>query len=80
MAKCPASCADFDGSGAVWFKIDEAGLLSGTINKGEWGNGIILKTLKWTTTIPASLTPGNYIIRVRTYIYDRFLYISTVNH
>ncbi|KAH0610638.1 uncharacterized protein H6S33_012165 [Morchella sextelata] len=63
MAKCPASCADFDGSGAVWFKIDEAGLLSGTINKGEWGNGIILKTLKWTTTIPASLTPGNYIIR-----------------
>lgn len=23
MAKCPGSCADFDGSGNVWFKIDQ---------------------------------------------------------
>ncbi|KAL0640606.1 hypothetical protein Q9L58_000270 [Maublancomyces gigas] len=65
MAKCPSSCSTFDGSGAVWFKIDEAGLLSGTVNKGSWGNGVILSTLKWTTTIPASLAPGNYLIRVR---------------
>jgi len=63
LAKCPGDCANFDGSGAVWFKIDEAGLLSGTVNKGEWGNGVVLKTLKWTTTIPASLAAGNYIIR-----------------
>jgi len=63
MAKCPGSCSGFDGSGAVWFKIDEAGLLSGTVNKGKWGNGVVLDTLKWTSTIPASLAPGNYIIR-----------------
>ncbi|RPA97259.1 hypothetical protein L873DRAFT_1829131 [Choiromyces venosus 120613-1] len=59
----PGDCASFDGSGAVWFKIDEAGLLSGTLNKGEWGNGVILKTLKWTTAIPSVLVAGNYIIR-----------------
>lgn len=64
MARCPASCSTFDGSGAVWFKIDEAGLLSGTVNKGSWGNGVILSTLRWTTTIPATLAPGNYLIRV----------------
>ena len=66
MAKCPGSCADFDGSGNVWFKIDQAGLLSGTVNKGEWGNGVVLDTLQWTSTIPASLAPGNYLIRVRS--------------
>ncbi|KAI5795398.1 glycosyl hydrolase family 61-domain-containing protein [Peziza echinospora] len=63
LAKCPGECNGFDGSGAVWFKIDEAGLLSGTVNKGKWGNGVILDTLQWTTTIPASLVAGNYIIR-----------------
>lgn len=64
LARCPDSgCTGWDGSGKVWFKIDEAGLLSGTINKGEWGNGIVLKTLKWTTKIPATLKPGNYLIR-----------------
>jgi len=64
LARCPGdSCANYDGSGANWFKIDEAGLLSGTINKGRWGNGIVLETLKWESTIPATLRPGAYLIR-----------------
>jgi cellulase len=63
LSKCPGSdCSSYDGSGD-WFKIDEAGLLSGTISKGEWGNGIVLKTLKWESTIPASIQSGAYLIR-----------------
>lgn len=86
MAKVGSAFASADGSGAVWFKIDEGGewakfnrdygaavtenpfyigLLSGTVNKGTWGLGTVLKTLQWTTTIPATLAPGNYLIRVR---------------
>ena len=33
--------------------------LSGT----SWGTNDVLKTLKWTSTIPQSLAPGNYLIR-----------------
>ncbi|OAL03566.1 hypothetical protein IQ06DRAFT_333607 [Phaeosphaeriaceae sp. SRC1lsM3a] len=63
MAKCPGSCDSFDGSGKVWFKIDQEGLVSGTQNAGVWAGDSILDTLVWTSTIPASLAPGNYLIR-----------------
>jgi hypothetical protein len=33
---------------------------------GSWGAGIVLKDLAWTSTIPAGLAPGNYLIRVST--------------
>ncbi|KAH7072414.1 glycosyl hydrolase family 61-domain-containing protein, partial [Paraphoma chrysanthemicola] len=63
MAKCPGSCDSWDGSGKVWFKIDEEGLVSGTEYAGIWAGDAILDTLIWNTTIPASLVPGNYLIR-----------------
>ncbi|KAF2035251.1 hypothetical protein EK21DRAFT_55134 [Setomelanomma holmii] len=63
MAKCPGSCDSFDGSGKVWFKIDQEGLVSGTQNAGIWAGDTILDTLVWTSTIPATLAPGNYLIR-----------------
>ncbi|KAH3915546.1 hypothetical protein HBI56_148730 [Parastagonospora nodorum] len=63
MAKCPGDCNSFDGSGKVWFKIDQEGLVSGTENAGVWAGDTILDTLLWTSTIPASLAPGNYLIR-----------------
>jgi len=63
LSRCPSNdCSNYDGSGD-WFKIDQAGMLSGTISKGEWGNGIVLKTGKWETTIPANLQAGAYLIR-----------------
>ncbi|KAF2489221.1 hypothetical protein BU16DRAFT_553388 [Lophium mytilinum] len=64
LAKCPAAgCNSWDGSGTVWFKIDQAGLISGTQNAGIWAGDQITDTLNWTTTVPASLTPGEYLIR-----------------
>jgi hypothetical protein len=44
-------------------KIDQEGLVSGTQNSGIWAGDEILDTLFWTSTIPASLAPGNYLIR-----------------
>ena len=50
-----------------WFKIDEAGLLSGTIGDGYWASGkMIDQNSSWTTTIPASVPSGNYLIRFET--------------
>ncbi|KAF9555146.1 cellulose-growth-specific protein [Agrocybe pediades] len=63
MAKCPGSCTSANSASLQWFKIDEAGLLSGTLAKGQWGNGIVMQKLEWTSTIPASLAPGEYLIR-----------------
>ncbi|KAH8099847.1 cellulose-growth-specific protein [Cristinia sonorae] len=64
MASCGApTCDSVRSSGLQWFKINEAGLLSGTVYKGSWANGQVLNSLEWTATIPASLRPGAYLIR-----------------
>jgi hypothetical protein len=34
MANCGGNCANFDGSGNVWFKINAVGLVSGTLSGG----------------------------------------------
>ena len=48
----------------VQFKIDQAGLISGTVYSGTWASGqMIANNNSWTTTIPASLTPGEYMLR-----------------
>ena len=50
-----------------WFKIDEAGLLNGTIGDGYWGAGkMIDQNSSWTTTIPSTVPSGNYLIRFET--------------
>ncbi|KAF2271455.1 uncharacterized protein EI97DRAFT_428197 [Westerdykella ornata] len=58
-----SGCNNWDGAGKVWFKIDHQGLVSGTQNAGIWAGDAIVDTLNWTTTIPASLAPGEYLIR-----------------
>lgn len=64
MARCPSSgCNSWDGAGKVWFKIDHAGLISGTQNAGKWAGDQIVDTLDWTTTVPKNLAPGEYLIR-----------------
>ena len=64
MAQCPGSCTTTTPSGAAWFKIAQAGLLSGTLTTGLWGQGqLVNDNSSWTTTIPANLAPGNYLLR-----------------
>lgn len=64
MAKCPGACSSFDGSGAVWFKIDQKGLESGTLSGGHWAMAdLIASNSSWTSTIPSTLPAGNYLLR-----------------
>lgn len=68
LAQCPGStCTGVNSATLKWFKIDEAGLLSGTIGDGYWAAGkMIDQNSTWTTTIPASVPSGNYLIRFET--------------
>lgn len=63
LYKCSGAFSSCTGGGAGWFKIDEAGLLSGTMYDGVWGLGTVDSTKQWTSTIPPQLAPGNYLIR-----------------
>jgi len=61
---CENGFSSCDGKSKKWFKIDEMGLTSGTnLNSNNWGTDIVLRTLKWSSKIPASLKPGYYLIR-----------------
>ncbi|THH18544.1 hypothetical protein EW146_g2456 [Bondarzewia mesenterica] len=64
MANCGGSCSSATTSILEWFKIDEAGLISGTLTTGTWGMGeLVANNNSWTSTIPSELAPGNYMIR-----------------
>ncbi|KAG8927998.1 hypothetical protein FRC02_007479 [Tulasnella sp. 418] len=67
LAACPGSdCTGFSSASADWFKIDELGLISGTVYTGKWANGLLMANLKWTATIPSCLRPGAYLARFET--------------
>ncbi|KAI0074170.1 glycoside hydrolase [Panus rudis PR-1116 ss-1] len=64
MANCNGACTTANTASLTWFKIDEAGLISGNYNNGTWAQGeLIANNNSWTSTIPASLVPGEYMIR-----------------
>lgn len=65
MASCGgSSCTGFNANNANWFKIDQSGLLSGTLSTGQWGMGqLVANNNSWTSTIPSSLAAGAYLIR-----------------
>jgi hypothetical protein len=63
MYKCSGAFSACDGSGAGWFKIDEMGMTAPPLTGTSWGTAVVYANLKWTSTIPASLAPGNYLIR-----------------
>ncbi|CAL1706883.1 unnamed protein product [Somion occarium] len=64
MANCNGACTNANPSSLSWFKIDEAGLLSGNLVDGTWGQGkLVADGSTWVSTIPASLAPGEYMLR-----------------
>lgn len=63
MYKCAGSFSACDGSGVGWFKIDQMGMTAPPLTGTSWGVAVVMATLKWTSTIPATLAPGNYLIR-----------------
>ncbi|EIW62723.1 glycoside hydrolase family 61 protein [Trametes versicolor FP-101664 SS1] len=64
MANCNGACTTATPSSLNWFKIEESGLLSGSLANGQWAQGqLIADNSSWTTTIPASLKAGEYLLR-----------------
>lgn len=65
MANCGGStCTGVNSNSLSWFKIDQSGLLSGTVGNGQWGMGkLVANNNSWTSTIPSSLKSGAYLIR-----------------
>jgi len=67
LANCGSTCTGVDATSLSWFKIDESGLLSGTVYAGSWGDGLMIaQNSSWTTTIPTTVPAGNYLIRFET--------------
>ncbi|KAK7949390.1 putative endoglucanase IV precursor [Apiospora aurea] len=67
LADCGGDCATVDKTALRFFKIAEAGQLSpgaGDGQPGRWADDLIIENgLKWNVTIPASIRPGNYVLR-----------------
>lgn len=65
MYACPSGgFSACDGKGKGWFKIDELGVWGAAgLNSDNWGTAIVMRDLRWSSRVPASLKPGNYLIR-----------------
>ncbi|KAJ7483443.1 glycoside hydrolase [Mycena latifolia] len=68
LALCPGTtCTGVNANTLKWFKIDQSGLINGTVFNGYWGSGkMIDQNSSWTTTIPATVPNGNYLLRFET--------------
>ena len=60
MAKCPGDCSTYNpGAAAVWFLVAQDGKHA----DGSWATDLLTTYAPYKFTIPATLAPGNYIIR-----------------
>ncbi|KAF5612773.1 glycosyl hydrolase family 61 [Fusarium sp. NRRL 25303] len=58
IAACGGDCASVEKSSLSWVKIDEAGY------DGQWAaEKLINNNFTWTTTVPSTVAPGNYVFR-----------------
>lgn len=63
MYDCGGSFSACDGKSKQWFKIDQMGMTAPPLTGTSWGVAVVAADLKWTSTIPSNLAPGNYLIR-----------------
>jgi hypothetical protein len=63
MYECNGPFTSCTGLEANWFKIDQMGMTAPPLTGTSWGTAVVYANLKWTSTIPATLKPGNYLIR-----------------
>ncbi|KAF2679572.1 lytic polysaccharide monooxygenase [Lentithecium fluviatile CBS 122367] len=64
MAACPASgCEAVNLSAPIWFKIWEAGLLSGGFVDGRWAMRDVFEGAEVEIKVPRALRKGKYLLR-----------------
>jgi cellulase len=67
LAPCNGACQTVDKTSLKFFKIDEVGLINGAVAPGTWASDqMIANNNTWEVTIPASIAPGNYVLRHET--------------
>ncbi|KAL7627624.1 hypothetical protein AAE478_001817 [Parahypoxylon ruwenzoriense] len=61
IAACNGDCSKVDKTTLKWVKIEASGI---DYNTQEWASAkLIANNNTWTTTIPKSIAPGNYVLR-----------------
>ncbi|KAF2268738.1 glycoside hydrolase [Lojkania enalia] len=64
MAACPeVGCEGVDLRAPIWFKIWQAGLLSGTYADGYWAMKDVMDGANLDIPTPSSLKPGKYLLK-----------------
>lgn len=64
IARCPGECTKVDKTALRWVKIQEAGIDYAT---QKWASAeMVANGGLWTTTVPKSIAPGNYVFRHET--------------
>ncbi|KAA8649055.1 hypothetical protein EYZ11_003688 [Aspergillus tanneri] len=64
LASCNGDCSSVDPVSLKFFKIDAKGLIDGSSPPGHWASDdLISNNNSWTTTIPSSVSSGNYVVR-----------------
>ncbi|MCJ1373275.1 hypothetical protein MMC20_004503 [Loxospora ochrophaea] len=64
LANCNGPCENVDKTKLQFVKIDGVGLINDATVPGIWASDqLIANNNSWTVTIPASIAPGNYVLR-----------------
>lgn len=64
LARCNGDCTTVSKSNLDFFTIDTAGLIEAEPVPGTWASDqLIANNNTWTLTVPASLAPGNFVLR-----------------
>ncbi|OGM47655.1 hypothetical protein ABOM_004336 [Aspergillus bombycis] len=66
LARCDGDRSVVDKYSLKWFKISEKGLIDaiGNTGQGFWASDeLIANNYSWSTTIPSSISAGNYVLR-----------------
>ncbi|KAF6823384.1 glycosyl hydrolase family 61 [Colletotrichum musicola] len=64
LAKCSGDCETVDKTSLNFFKITSGSLIDMSRQNGFWADDVLMDNdFTWTVQIPASLAPGNYVLR-----------------
>ncbi|KAI9644402.1 hypothetical protein NHQ30_007759 [Ciborinia camelliae] len=64
LANCNGDCSTVDKTKLEFFKIDAVGLIDDSSVPGTWASDkLIANNNTWTSTIPADLAAGKYVVR-----------------
>ncbi|WYZ42510.1 hypothetical protein EsH8_VI_000209 [Colletotrichum jinshuiense] len=64
LAKCSGDCETVDKTSLDFFKIGSGSLIDMSLTNGKWADDVLIaNAFTWTLQIPATLAPGNYVLR-----------------